>query len=458
MRPRITANLCTVLAVVLGTRAVTTLAQPAPAPGDSGGLAATTPLAPTAGDQAWNWHAQNTDIIQYHPGFPALYSGPNSLRDYNEARETVSLDLMAGARLWPGAEAHVDGLMWQGFGLSRTLGIEGFPNGEAFRVGTRVPNVTLARVFLRQTIGLGGEEEAIPDDELHLAAHADVRRVTLTVGRISAKDIFDNNAYANDPRTQFMNWSLMANGAWDYAADSLGYITGFAAELNEPGWAARYGFFQVPRVSNGLALDPSYLRAWQMVTELERRYQLGGHPGAVRVLGYLTQAHMGSYALALEEPQRPVDITQTRAYRHKFGVGLNAEQALSPEVGVFARLGWSDGRTEGWAFNDVDRTASLGVSVKGKRWNRPEDTFGLAGVLDGISAIHSRFFAAGGTGILAGDGRLNYGLEQILETYYDFQIWKSLHGALDYQFVNNPAFNRDRGPVHVLGARMHWEF
>ena len=170
----------------------------------------------------WNWHVQNTDIVQYHPGFPASYSGPNSLSSANEVKETVSLDLYAGARLWRGAEAHIDGLMWQGFGLSKTLGVEGFPNGEAFRLGTKVPNVNIARLSIRQTIGLGGEQEAIEDDPLHLAGKQDVSRITLTLGKISVKDIFDNNTYANDPRTQFMNWALMANEAWDYPADSLG--------------------------------------------------------------------------------------------------------------------------------------------------------------------------------------------------------------------------------------------
>ncbi|MHB8519402.1 MAG: carbohydrate porin [Limisphaerales bacterium] len=414
--------------------------------------------SPAVRQEDWSWHVQNTDIVQYHPSFPAPYSGPNSLHNFNEVEETVSLDLLAGVRLWPGAEFHLDSLVWQGFGLSKTVGIEGFPNGEAFRFGTRLPNVTLARVFVRQTIGFGGEQETVEAGQLGLAGQRDVRRLTLTLGKMSAKDIFDNNAYANDPRTQFMNWSLMANGAWDYSADSIGYITGFAAELNQPRWAVRYGFFQVPRVSNGLASDPAYLKAWQMVTEIERRYTWHDHPGAVRVLAYLTQAHMGSYSATLADPSLGIDITRTRAYRHKFGFGLNLEQEVMKNVGVFSRLGWSDGRTEGWAFNDVDRTATLGVSVRGTAWNRPNDTFGVAGILDGASAVHSEFFAAGGTGILGGDGALSYGLEKILETYYDFQIWESVHGALDYQFVSDPAFNRARGPVSIFGVRLHWEF
>ena len=275
----------------------------------------TTPAEPP--EQAWNWHAQNTDIVQYHPAFPASYSGPNSLSGDEEVKETVSVDLYAGARLWRGAEAHIDVLAWQGFGFSKTLGIEAFPNGEAFRLGTDVPNVNIARLFLRQTIGLGGGQEAVEDGPLQLAGQQDVSRLTLTVGRYSAKDIFDNNAYANDPRTQFMNWALMVNEAWDYPADSLGYISGFAAELNQPHWAVRYGFFQMPEVANGTAVDSHVLEAWGMVTEFERRYALNEHPGVVRFLAFLNSAHMGSYQEAVDSPVRP--------RRHRGDAGLSLQ-------------------------------------------------------------------------------------------------------------------------------------
>ena len=408
--------------------------------------------------QIWNWHAQNTVIVQGDPAFPAEYSGPNSLNHEGEIRETVSLDLMAGVRVWRGAEAHVDGLMWQGFGLSKTVGAEGFPNGEAFRLGTDVPNVNLSRLFLRQTIGLGGEQENVEDDALHLAGRQDISRLTLTIGKMSAKDIFDNNVYANDPRTQFMNWSLMANEAWDYPADSLGYMTGFAAELNQPKWAVRYGFFQMPKVSNGVALDTHFLEAWGMVAELERRYAIREHPGAIRLLAYLNRAHMGSYQAAVDSPTRPADIAATRDYRFKYGFGLNLEQELARNVGVFSRLGWSDGHTEAWTFADVDRTATAGLSIKGEFWGRPQDVLGVAGVLNGISREQQDFLAAGGTGILAGDGRLTYGLEKVVETYYDLCVWKTVRVAFDYQFIADPAYNRDRGPVSVFGGRLHWEY
>ena len=422
--------------------------------------------------QNWNFHAQNTDIVQYHPGITAPYSGPNSLSSASEVKETVSLDVIFGLRLWPGAEFHVDGLMWQGFGLSDTRGIDGFPNGEAFRLGTDVPNGSIARLFVRQTIGLGGGQETVQDDQLQLAGKRDISRVTLTVGRMSAKDIFDNNVYANDSRSQFMNWAFMANQAWDYPGDSLGYITGFAAELDQPKWTLRYGFFQMPSESNGLTTEDRILKwpydssarsgpfllAWGMVTEFERRYYLNNHPGAVHLLAFLNRANMGSYQAAVDSPIRPADIVATRDYRYKYGFGLNLEQEITKDIGVFSRVGWSDGNNEAWVFSDVDRTATLGLSLKGETWHRPNDTFGLAGALNGISKVHQDFFAAGGLGILAGDGALSYGWEQILETYYDVQVWKTIHVSLDYQFVNHPAFNRDRGPVSVFGARLHWTF
>ncbi len=431
------------------------------------------PNAPTnivASD--WHWHVQNTDIVQYHPGIHAPYSGANSLSSANEVKETVSLDLLVGLRLWPGAEFHLDGLMWQGFGLSDAHGIDGFPNGEAFRLGTAVPNGAITRLFIRQTIGLGGEQEIVQDDQLQLAGSRDISRVTLTLGRLSAKDIFDNNTYANDSRSQFMSWAFMANEAWDYPGDSIGYITGFAAELNHPTWTLRYGCFQMPSESNGLSAEDRilkwpydssagnapFLKAWGMVTEFERRYSLNNHPGAARLLAFLNRANMGSYQAAVDSPIRPADIEAARDYRYKYGLGLNLEQEIAKNLGLFSRLGWSDGNNEAWVFSDVDRTATLGLSLKGESWHRPNDTIGLAGALNGLSKVHQDFFATGGLGILAGDGTLTYGLEQVLETYYDFQLWRTVHLSFDYQFVNHPAFNRDRGPVSIFAARLHWAF
>src|ERR1017187_2465986 len=463
MKSKLTAVYCTV-ASWSGFAAPATNSLPAP----------TIETSAAAPAQNWNWHVQNTDIVQGYPGFSSKYSGPNSLPSGGETRETVSLDLLGGVRLWRGAEAHIDGMMYQGFGVDNARGVDGFPNGEAFRLGTDVPNGTISRLFIRQTFGFGGEQEDVPDDQLTHAGKQDVSRLTLTVGKMSVKDIFDNNAYANDPRTQFMNWALMANEAWDYPADALGYTTGLAVELNQPKWTLRYGFFQMPRFSNSLtgddrllkwpfdgsAQDGPLLDAWGMVTEFERRFSLNNHPGAIRFLAYLNRANMGNYQDAVNNatPTSPADITASAVFRYKYGFGVNLEQEIAKNVGVFSRLGWSDGQNQGCVFSDVDYTATAGISIKGEAWQRPDDTLGLAGVLNGISKVHQEFLAAGGTGILAGDGNLNYGWEKILETYYDFKIWKSVHCSFDYQFITDPAFNRDRGPVSVFSARVHWEF
>jgi high affinity Mn2+ porin len=419
------------------------------------------PLAATnaaPGEPWWNLHAANTDVGQLHPSFPAQYSGPNSLSSRAESAETVAVDVFAGLRLWEGAEMHLDGLAWQGFGLSHTFGIEAFPSAEAYKLGARVGDFTLARALIRQTINLGGQPQDIADDALHLAGQQDRSRVVVTLGEISLLDIFDHNRYASDPQSQFLNWALVGNEAWDYPATSLGYMTGLAAELCQPQWALRCGFFQMPREANGLAIDPAYLRAWGMVTELERQFRLASHPGAVRLLVYANRAHMGSYEEAVDSSIRPANIVATQAYRYKYGVCLNLEQEVCKDVGLFARLGWSDGHTQAWVYSDVDDSSSMGISLNGELWRRTNDTFGLAGVVSAASRIHQQFLADGGTGILAGDGALNYGLEKALETYYNFQVWKSLHVTADYQFILDPAFNRARGPVSVVGGRIHWDF
>ena len=194
-------------------------------------------------------------VAQGDPGFPAQYSGPNSLNSVGERQATVTADLFAGVRLWSGAEVHADFMMWQGFGLTQTFGIEEFPNGDAYKAGTAIPDFMAAHLFIRQTFGLGGEQEDVPDGPLTLAGKQDISRLTFTVGRITATDIFDNNTYAHDPHTQFLNWAAITNLTWDYPADRVGYTTGLAVELNQPEWTLRYGFFQMPGVQNGFTAD-----------------------------------------------------------------------------------------------------------------------------------------------------------------------------------------------------------
>ena len=434
-----------------------------------------------AAPQQSNFHAQTTVVAQGDPAFAANYSGPNSLNSAGERQETLSADLFVGLRLWHGAEMHVDALMWQGFGLTETFGIEAFPNGDAYKAGTQIPDFMLARWFVRQTFGLGGHQEDVPDGQLALAGKEDVSRLTFTVGRFTPTDMFDNNTYAHDPHTQFLNWALTANLAWDYPADAVGFTTGLAAELNQPDWTLRYGFFQMPGLPDAFTADdrifcwPSggsggdFWRSWAMMTELERRWKVDDHSGAIRFLAYLDAANFASFSEATAllranppPPDAPQGVESTVpaaafAYRCKYGFGLNWEQEVSKNVGLFSRLGWNDGHEAAWVYSDANWSASLGVSVKGAGWNRPDDTLALAGILSGASADQIEFLKAGGTGILNGDGNLSYSPEKVLETYYDFPIGKTAHFTFDYQFVGDPAFNADRGPVSIFGVRLHWE-
>ena len=433
-------------------------------------------------DSRWNFHIQNTEIVQGDPAFPARYSGPNSLNTKGEVQETITLNLYAGIRLWRGAEAHTDFLTWQGFGLSQTYGIEAFPNGDAYKAGTRDPNYTFAHLFIRQTIGLGGPHENISDDPLTLAGKQDISRLTFSIGRMSPLDLCDDNTYAHDPHTQFMNWAMMANLTWDYGQNTVGYTTGLNIELHQPKWSLRYGFFQMPRDKNGFTGDDQYLmwprrgaygpfwRSWAMMAELERRYRVNGHPGTIRLLSWLDEANFASYKLAtalllanppdLNTVSRGSGVTipdSSRAFHHKYGFGLNWEQEVAKDIGLFSRLGWTPGHYDTWTFTDVDWTASLGVSIKGDAWHRSGDDCGVAFIVSGASTDNQAFLKAGGTDMLDGDGDLNYSPERVIETDYDFKIWKNIHAALDYQFDTNPAFNRDRGPVSIFGARLHWE-
>jgi high affinity Mn2+ porin len=420
------------------------------------GQSSATPTLPDS--QLWNLHIQSTAGGQGHPSFPAEYTRTNSLKPGAEVKDTVSVDVTGGVRLWRGGEFFADVLLWQGFGLSNTLGVAGFPNGEAFRIGKRLPDASVARAYIRESIGLGGEKEAAIDAPGELGGAKDIRRLTITAGHFSAKDIFDTNAYANDSRTQFMNWALMANDAWDYPANTLGFTNGAAVELNGRAWAGRLGIFQVSEVANGMRMDWNLAKAWSAVAEVERRYSPRGRAGALRLLAYDTRAHMGSYQATLNNPSLGANITLTAAYRYKYGFGLNLEQEIRKNLGAFARLGWSDGKNQTWEFTDVDRTATAGVSLKGTWWRRPEDTIGLGAVVNGISAAHRQFLAAGGLGITVGDGALDYRSERLAETYYNWKVAKHLQLTMDYQFAQNPAYNHARGPVNLFALRFHTEY
>jgi len=289
----------------------------------------------------------------------------------------------------------------------------------------------------------------------------------LTVGKFSVVDIFDTNQYANNPKSDFLNWSLVNAGTFDYAADAWGYTYGAAAEWYQGRFTLRGGLFDLSQTPTGgispagANLDPTFDQ-FQMVGEIEERHELWGEPGKLKVTGFLSRGRAGGFQDAIDLAAitgGPANINAVRVYRSRSGVSVNLEQQITETLGLFARAGWADGNVEPWDFTDIDSTVSAGISLKGKQWGRPDDTVGIAGVINGISAVHEAFFNAGGLGILVGDGQLpNPGLEKIFETYYSYALSDSTQLSADYQFIDNPAYNRDRGPVNVFAGRFHWQF
>jgi high affinity Mn2+ porin len=404
-------------------------------------------------------HAQATYVNQYDPPFRAPYAGRNSL-DQSIGRETADLTVFAGVRLWQGAEAWVNPEIDQGFGLSGSVGVAGFPSGEAYKVGAAYPYTRLHRAFLRQTIDLGGEVQKVDPGINQFSGSQTSDRLVFTVGKIGVVDIFDTNKYAHDPRGDFLNWTILDTGSFDYAADAWAYTVGGAVEWYQGPWTLRGGVFDLSTAPNQTALD-SRFGQFQWVGEIERRYTLWEQPGKLAITGFLTRGRMGSFQDAIELAAingGPADITAVRRYQSRGGISMNLEQQLVPDVGLFVRAGIADGRKEPYEFTDVDRTVAAGLSVSGRKWGRDDDTFGIAGVVNGISNVHQAFLNAGGLGILVGDGQLPHpGSEKILETYYSFAVSAS-RVTFDYQFIVNPAYNRDRGPVSVLGVRVHTQY
>ena len=404
-------------------------------------------------------HGQAAFVYQGYPPFSAAYDGPQSLPFGGQSRETAALSASIGVRLWQGGELYYNPELLQGTGLAQTNGAGGFPNGEAQR-NFPYPRYSTSRLFLRQTIGQGGEREKVESDYLQLAGERDVSRVTIQAGRYAVQDIFDNNTYATDPRFDFLNWSIWAAGAFDYAADSVGYTWGLAIEVNRPSWAVRLGYFLEPALTDTNSFDMNLFTRGSYVAEMELRYRPYDRPGAVRLGAWFNRAFAGSYndavALAAINPGLTANdtIPLTRQGRTKYGFYLNLEQEISDSVGAFARFSWNDGRSEIMSFTDIDTSLSAGLSIKGTPWGRPNDTIGIAGALNSISGDHANYLAAGGLGILVGDGALTYGSEGIIETYYSLQLAKGIFVTADYQFLSNPAYNAVRGPAHIFSGRL----
>ena len=406
----------------------------------------------------WSLHAQATFVDQYHPAFRSPYHGINSLDPGSRGDETFDATLFAGVGLWNGGEAYINPEIDQGFGLSNTLGVAGFPSGEAYKVGASSPYLRLQRLFFRQTFDLGGVSQSTEAAANQLSGTHTADDLIVTAGKISVTDIFDANTYAHDPKSDFLNWSVIDSGAYDYAADSWGYSYGIAAEWTQSWWTLRVGLFDMSRVPNERALVRGFGQ-YELVTEGEERHTIWGLDGKLKLLAYANRARMGSYddAVALSVATRTLpDTANVRRPATRPGAALNLEQALSDKLGAFARVSWNDGSEEAFEFTEINRSIAAGLSLKGSDWMRPEDTIGLAAVMNDLSDSARNYFAAGGIGILIGEGRMpNYGTEKIIESYYSAHVTDSLAASVDYQFIANPSYNRDRGPVSILGLRLH---
>ena len=438
--------------------------------GDDSAASKKDPAASVADSDRINIHAQSTLVWQGYPAIRSPYEGLNSLPGGGQGRETVDATLYLGFRLWQGAELWFNPEIDQGFGLSNTHGVAGFPSAEAYKLGLDYPYARVERFFIRQTIDLGGAAEKVDADQFQFANSTTADRLVLTAGRFFITDLFDTNKYANNPRTDFLNWANVNAGAFDYAGDGWGTTYGAAAEWYQGRWTLRGGVFDLSTTpAGGISPlggtnDPTF-KQLEFVGELEERHELWGQAGKLKITGFLEDGRIGAFsdAIAYIETHPGADpgssIDMVRRWNIRPGVSLNLEQQVTEDLGIFARAGWADGKLEPWDFTDIDNTVSAGVSLSGKQWGRPDDRLGLSGILNGISGIHEQFFNLGGLGVLVGDGQLAHpGLEKIVESYYSYSWDASTKVSVDYQFIGNPGYNTDRGPANVFSGRLHWQF
>ena len=371
--------------------------------------------------------------------------------------------MYTGVRLTNTTEFILDIEETGGNGIGQALGIAGFPNLDVVRNPTLSHDPYFARIMFHQMIPLSSEMVQTERGPLQLAGSVPVRRLDIRFGKMSTVDWFDVNAVGSDSHSQFMNWALDNNGAYDYAADTRGYTYGLALEYNDRNWAIRYGAMLMPKIANGIHLDADFARARGDNFEFEYRHEfLPRRLTIVRPLAYVNHADMGNYQDAINEylsgQALTPDVTGTRKQgRIKYGFGINMEQELPRGLRAFARFGWNDGHTETFAYTEIDQTFAGGADFGGKYWRRKNDKLGGAFVSNAISPTHREYLKLGGVGFLLGDGTLNYGRENIIETYYNAKLWGGIYASLDFQRIWNPGYNRGRGPVSVGAVRLHLE-
>lgn len=400
-------------------------------------------------------------IFQAHPDFHASYSGPNSLQARGEHATSRLLTLFTGYQITEDMEFLLDVESAGGKGLSDALGLAGFTNLDVVRNPTLGAKPYLARAMLHKVLALGHEQTATERNPLSLLTKSPVRRLEFRIGKMGLADYFDLNSPGSDSRLQFTNWTADNNGSYDYAADTRGYTWAAMAEYQDRNWGLRFAEALMPKVANGPNLDANLARAHSENFELELRPELKHDlHTVVRLLSYVNHADMGSYREAVQaflagrDPVPNIEVHR-RQGRIKYGFGLNFEQELTKTVRGFGRLGWNEGQNESFAYTEVNQSVELGADFRLDRWKRPVDKMGLVFMTNGISQAHQRYLTLGGSGFLLGDGRLTYGRENILETYYTAHFWRGVYASPSLQFIVNPGYNKDRGPVIVPGLRLH---
>ncbi|HEX3438444.1 MAG TPA: carbohydrate porin [Pseudacidobacterium sp.] len=420
-------------------------------------------------DTAPYWISGQTNVIfQASPPFHSPYQGTNSLHGAGEYKTSLLGTLYLGYQPHHNIRYNTDFIVdfesAGGRGLSNALGLAGFTNLDVVRNPNLSSSPYLARGVIHQTIGLTNETTEADRGPLSLATQVPVRRFEFRIGKMSMPDVFDINSVGSDSHLQFTNWTIDNNGAWDYAADTRGYTIASILEYDDRNWSARYGIAAMPTVANGIDLDWAFSRSNGQNMEFElRKSAIRGRKGVIRILSYVNRAHMGIYREAVQAFFNGTDpIPDITAHEHfgtvKYGFGWNNEQEITQDFRIFSRIGWNEGQHESFAYTEDDQTVSFGGDLQGIRWNRPVDKIGVAFVSNAIKRDHQNYLKYGGLGFILGDGKLNYGRENIVESYYNWHIWRGIFFSLGLTHIDNPGYNRDRGPVWVPSVRMHVDY
>jgi hypothetical protein len=409
---------------------------------------------------------QFSGVYQNVPAFTSPYQGTNSFRttDGEGSDFTQTYGVYLGSQLTSTLQAYLDLEYFRGYGVSDGVGLGGYVNGDVIRSGSsNLPKTPyVARLYLRYFVPLSPETEKVERGMDQLPGEQPVARWEVKAGKLTLTDDFDLNRYANNSRTQFLNYDFLYNTAWDYASDTRGYSYGLVTALVQPRWRLALAVFMEPNTVNGASFDLFDTR--QLGYNLELTVKPNDAGTVVRLLSYFNKGRMGSYDEALElgraTSTTPDLLLVEKFGGTKYGFGLNFEQPLADdgETGMFGRMGWNDGTHETWTYTESDRHASLGAQVSGVHWGRKDDRLGIAYGINGLSDPHKEYLTAGGIGILLGDGKLRYGLEQVLETYYRVQIGRYAQLSPDFQYIQNPGYNRDRGPAEVYSLRLRLSY